>query len=371
MNRIPLLDMKAQLAPIRKQIDKAITRVLDSGNFILAEEVEHFEKEACSYCGINYAIGVSNGTDAISLSLEALGVGERDKVICPSFTYYATAGAIVHSGAEPVFVDIDPKTYCINPALIESYFKQDTKAIIPVHLYGQCADMDKILDIAKKYNLKVIEDAAQAFGALYKGKRAGAIADAAAVSFFPGKNLGACGDAGMILTGSKQLYDTICRLRNQGADSQDKYKHIYCGHNNRIDAIQAAVLSVKLKFLDKWNRRRAEHAAYYDENLKGTDLKTPFVSTGNTHIYHQYALRAKDEVSRDKIINHLKEKGIDSRTYYPIPLHLQPCFGYLGYKQGDFPESEAASKETFVIPVYPELNKDELDYIIDSIKEAL
>ncbi|MFH1868582.1 MAG: DegT/DnrJ/EryC1/StrS family aminotransferase, partial [Candidatus Omnitrophota bacterium] len=358
MNKIPLLDMKAQIAPLRKEINEAMARVIDKGGFILGEEVKCLEEDICKYTNAKYAIGVSNGTDAITLALEGMNIGKGDKVICPSFTYYATAGAVARLGAEVVFVDIDPKTYCIDVKSIEAYFKRNThnairntKAIIPVHLYGQCADMDAISKLAEEYDLKVIEDTAQAFGASYKSRKAGTIGDCGTVSFFPGKNLGAFGDAGMVLTNNKAVGDKIRRLRNQGADPSNKYKHEYLGHNNRLDALQAAILGVKLKSLDRWNSKRAENAAYYNEKLKGTDLMTPFAQEGNIHIYHQYVLRAKDTRKRDAAIDRLQAKGIDSRVYYPIPLHLQECFSSSGYKIGDLPESEKASKETFAIPV--------------------
>jgi len=378
MKKIPLLDMKAQLEPIRDEIDKAIARVIDSGGFILGKEVESLEEEICEYAGTQHAIGVSNGTDAISLTLEALSIGRGDKVICPTFTYYATAGAIVHAGAEPVFADIDPATYCMDPESVERCLVREPKtenrklkAMIPVHLYGQCAEIEKIINIAKEYDLKVIEDAAQAFGASYKGAKSRVFGDAATVSFFPGKNLGACGDAGMVLTNDKDLDTKIRRLRNQGADSEDKYKHIFLGHNNRLDAIQAAILRVKLQYLDKWNQKRKKHADYYNKQLEDTGLVVPHVSDGNVHIYHQYILKASNAKQREKIMTALNSKGVDSRIYYSNPLHLQPCFKHLGYKKGDFPESEAASEATFAIPVYPELTEDQLNFIVNAIKESL
>ena len=378
--RIPALDMKAQIAPIRKEIDKAIADVIDRGGFILGEEVKKLEEEICKYTGSQYAIGVSNGTDAISLALEALGIGRGDRVLCPAFTYYATAGAIANIGAVPVFIDIDPKTYCIDPALLEKHLTGQPKAIIPVHLYGQCADMDAVLKIAKEHNLKVIEDTAQAFGAIchceerrrsLPADKAGTIGDCGTVSFFPGKNLGACGDAGMVLAQDKTIAEKLRRLRNQGADASNKYKHIYLGHNKRLDTIQGAILRVKLRYLDQWNSKRAENAAYYNEKLADTGLTTPYLPKTNTHIYHQYTLRAKDKAERDAIVKALQEKDIDARTFYPIPLHLQPCFSYLGYKKGDFPESEKAADEVFSIPVYPELTIEQMNYAIEAIKEQL
>jgi dTDP-4-amino-4,6-dideoxygalactose transaminase len=414
--KIPALDMKAQLAPIRKEIDKAIADVIDKGSFILGDEVKKFEDEVCQYTGSKYAVGVSNGTDAISLALEASGIQRGDKVICPAFTYYATAGAIANIGAVPVFVDIDPKTYCIDSMMLKKHLTGTLvnrltgkpKIIIPVHLYGQCADMDAVLSIAKAHDIKVIEDTAQAFGATRHcdntviarrpqadvacpersrgaiistndetckagppAVQAGTMGHCGTISFFPGKNLGVFGDAGMVLVQDNVIAEKLSRLRNQGADPANKYKHICLGHNNRLDAIQAAILRVKLKYIDQWNKKRAENAAYYNKKLANTGLIIPYLPKSNTHIYHQYTLRAKDKDLRGRIINTLQEKGIDARTFYPIPLHLQPCFSYLGYKKGDFPESERAADEAFSIPVYPELTVEQMDYVVESIKEQL
>ncbi len=367
--KIPLLDIKAQIAPIRKEIDKAVAKVIDEHSFILGEETKLLEKEIADYCRVGCAVAVSSGTDAIILALKALGLKEGDGVICPSFTYYATAGAIARIGARPVFADIDPGTYNISVDSIEKNLRDTVKAVIPVHLYGQCADMDEIMKIAKQHGLKVIEDTAQALGAVYKGKGAGTLGDCGAVSFYPGKNLGAFGDAGCVLTNDGNIAENLRMLRNQGASTENKYEHLCIGHNARLDAIQAAVLRVKLKHLDRWNSKRAQNADYYNKNLKGSDIVTPYVSDGNTHIYHQYVLRTGR--NKEKIRQHLAEKGIDARTYYPIPLHLQPCFKYLGYKKGDFPESEKCAEETFAVPVYPELDKSKMDYVIDAIKESL
>ena len=377
--RIPALDMKAQLAPIREEIDQAIARVLDHGGFILGKEVEEFEQAVCAYTKAKYAVGVSNGTDAIALALQAIGVKQGDKVLCPAFTYYATAGAIVRMGAVPVFIDIDPKTYCIDPDSIRDYLRRNTqysirntiKAIIPVHLYGQCAEMDSMLDITDKFNLKIVEDTAQAFGATYRDRQAGTIGDCGTVSLFPGKNLGACGDAGIVLTGQEKIAERLNCLRNQGSSPEDRYRHVLLGHNNRLDAIQAAILVVKLKYIDSWNQKRAENAAYYNEELADLELITPYVADVNTHIYHQYMVRANNNASRNSIMSHLNQKGIDSRVFYPMPLHLQNCFEYLGYKKGDFPVSEKAAKELFSLPVYPELTREQMDYVVESVKEGL
>jgi len=371
MKKIPMLDLKKQIAPIREELDAAIKRVIDNTNFILGEEIKDFEHEVEKYCNVKYAIGVSNGTDAIKLSLLALGIKCGDRVLCPAFTYYATAGAITSMGAIPVFADIDPETYNISVESIEKVLKKNSskkiKAIMPVHLYGQCADMDNILKIARIYRLKVIEDTAQAFGTKYKGKKAGTMGDCGAVSFFPGKNLGAFGDAGMVLTNTEVAAERIKILRNQG--NKDKYYHLMLGYNNRMDTIQAAVLKVKFKYLDSWNKIRQKNAEYFNQQLKGLNIKLPFVPEYTTHIYHQYVLRLNSPSA--PLIEHLRNKGIDSRVYYPVPLHLQKCFKYLNYKKGDFPESEKAAVQTLAIPVYPDLTRQELDYIISSIREFL
>lgn len=371
MIKIPILDLKRQIAPVRNELDSAIKQIIDKANFILGEETKNFEEAVTNHCHVKYAIGVSNGTDAIKLSLVALGIKQGDGVLCPAFTYYATAGAIASIGAIPVFVDIDRLTYNISAQKIEEVIKQKTKikikAIIPVHLYGQCADMDNILKIARRFKLMVIEDTAQAFGAEYKGKKAGTMSDCGAVSFFPGKNLGAFGDAGMVLTNHKAVKDRIMLLRNQG--NIKKYNHLVIGYNNRMDTLQAAVLQVKLKYLDAWNKKRQANAAYFNQQFKDLDIKTPFVPQYTTHIYHQYVLRLNTPSA--KLIEYLRNKGIDSRIYYPVPLHLQKCFKYLGYKKGDFPESEKASRCTLAIPVYPDLTKNEMDCIVSSIKEFI
>ncbi|MDI6606361.1 MAG: DegT/DnrJ/EryC1/StrS family aminotransferase [Candidatus Omnitrophota bacterium] len=369
MINIPISDLKKQIAPLREELDRAIKEVIDNTSFISGSQVSDFEKEVREYCNVKYAVGVSNGTDAIALSLLALGIGPQDAVLCPAFTFYATAGAIASIGALPVFVDIDPLTYNISLPETEKIIKEKRKlrikAVMPVHLYGQCADMDGILRLAKKYNLRVVEDTAQAFGAEFKGRKAGTIGDCGAVSFFPGKNLGAFGDAGMVMTNEQAVAERLLLLRNQG--NKEKYYHLVVGFNHRLDTIQAAVLLVKLRYLDSWNRKRAENAAYFNKGLAGLPLRTPFTADYSTHIYHQYVLRL--DSSSAKLIGHLRAQGIDSRVYYPCPLHLQKCFKYLGYKKGDFPESEAAARNTLAIPVYPDLTKTEMDYIISSIKE--
>jgi dTDP-4-amino-4,6-dideoxygalactose transaminase len=382
---IPSLDLKKQIAPIRKELNCAITRVIKNTDFISGADVKELEEEVKKYCSVKYALGVSNGTDAIRLSLIALGIRPGEGVICPVFTYYATAGAIATIGAIPVFADIEPDTYNISISSIEKIMRKKRnftiRAIMPVHLYGQCADMSGILKIARKYNLKVIEDAAQAFGADYlpadrqacmsdgkgESRKAGTIGDCAAVSFYPGKNLGAFGDAGMVLTNNKTIAERVGILRNQG--NKKRYYHIVLGYNNRMDTIQAAVLRVKLKYLDSWNKKRQEIAEHYNKELKGQKVKTPYVAQYSTHIYHQYVLYS--ESINTKVIDHLNNKGIDARIFYPLPLHLQKCFRYLKHKKGDFPEAEKAAKHTIAIPIYPDLTKEEMGYIISSLMEAL
>ena len=365
---IPILDLKRQIAPIRAEIDAAIKKVIDNANFVFGQEIREFEEELVKYSGAKYAVGVSNGTDAIKLSLVALGIKPGDGVLCPAFTYYASAGAIASMGAVPVFVDIEPDSYTISLEGMEKALKKKNKlkikAIVPVHLYGQCADIDGILKIAKKHKLKVVEDTAQAFGADYKGKKAGTFGDCGALSLFPGKNLGAFGDAGAILTNNQAVAERLKIFRNQG--NKEKYYHLVIGYNNRLDTLQAAILKVKLKYLDGWNKRRQENAEYFNQQLKGLPLNTPFVPEYTTHIYHQYILRLNG--ASLKLIEHLRAKGIDSRVYYPVPLHLQKCFKALGYKKGDFPVSEQACKETLAIPVYPDLTREEKDHIVSSIK---
>lgn len=369
--QIPILDLKKQLVPIRKEIDAAIKRVLDSASFILGKEAQEFEEAAARYTGANYAIGVSNCTDALRLSLQALGIRPSDKVICPAFTYYASAGAIAAMGAAPAFADIEGDTYNISVRSIEQILKRDkarkVKAVIAVHLYGQCADMAGILKLAAKFGLKVIEDTAQAFGAEFKGKKAGALGDCGAVSFYPSKNLGALGDAGMVLTKDKAVAEKLRLLRNQGDEGE--YRHSCIGSNNRLDSLQAAVLKIKLRHLDSWNNKRRENAGYFNREFAGLNIAAPFTADYSTHIYHQYVLRA--QIPSSGIVRQLRHKGIDARVYYPIPLHLQECFRYLGYKKGDFPESEDAARRTFAIPVYPDLTIKQKEYIVSSVKEII
>ncbi|PIP17113.1 MAG: transcriptional regulator [Candidatus Portnoybacteria bacterium CG23_combo_of_CG06-09_8_20_14_all_37_13] len=368
------LNLTKQYKSIKREIDFAIKRVLESGNFIGGEEVEGFENEMAKFCGTKYAVGVNSGTDALFLSLKALGINEGDEVITTPFTFIATAEIIANCGAKPVFVDIDPKTFNIDPNSVLKYLstlrtKKRPKAIIPVHLFGQIADMDRIMRIARKYKLYVIEDAAQAIGAEYKGKKAGSIGDVGCFSFFPSKNLAAYGDGGMVVTNNKKIADKIRLLRNHGSSPKEKYLNLIVGTNSRLDALQAAILRVKLKYLPKWSKKRAEKATYYSTHLvtqSPNDLVTPYIAPGHTHIFHQYTIRTKN---RDQLKKYLEKNGIPTMIYYPLPLHFQPAFKYLSYKKADFPEAEKAAKEVLSLPIYPELKKAEQDFIIRKIKE--
>jgi len=362
--KVPFLDLKREYASIRKEIDQAISEVLKHTQFILGPEVKALEEEIARYCETKYAIGVASGTDALLLSLRACGVEPGDEVITSTFSFFASAGAIANLKAKSVFVDIDPFTYNIDPDQIEKRITKKTKAIMPVHLFGQCADMDPILAIAEKHKIKVVEDAAQSIGAMYKGKKAGSIGDAGCFSFYPSKNLGAAGDGGMVVTNDPDLAEKLRLLRVHG--SQTKYVHSIVGYNSRLDTLQAAILKVKLKYLDSWHEKRRENAAYYDRAFKEMDLITPRVESFNYHIYNQYTIAVKD---REKLKEHLVQNQIGYDTYYPLPLHLQKCFEDLGYKNGDLPSSEKIALEVISLPIYPGLTKEEQDFVISTIKE--
>jgi len=361
------LDLTAQYKSIKKEIDKAVKRVLDSSVFIGGKEVEEFEKEVARFCGVKYAIGVNSGTDALFLSLKALSVGSGDEVITTPFTFIATAGVIANCGARPVFVDIDPETFNIDHSKIERAITKKTKAILPVHLFGQMADMGEIMKIARKYKLYVVEDAAQAIGAEYEKKKAGTMGDLGCFSFFPSKNLGAYGDGGMIVTNNAKLAEKVRLLKNHGSSPKEKYLNLIIGTNSRLDALQAAILSVKLRHLSKWSRERARKADYYSKNLKNVgDVIVPKIDSGRTHIFHQYTIKTK---FRDKLQKYLKEKGIPTMVYYPLSLHLQPAFKHLKHKKSDFPETEKTTEKVLSLPIYPELKRKDQDYIIQEIKE--
>ncbi len=363
--KIPLLDLKAQYLSIKDEIDNAIQEIIENSSFILGKPLIKFEQEFTEYCGTQYAAGVSSGTTALELALLALNIGKDDEVITVPHTFIATAEAISHCGAEIKFVDIDEDLYTMKAELLENAVTERTKAIIPVHLYGQTADMDPILKVAEKYNIKVIEDAAQAHGAEYKNRRAGSISDAGCFSFFPGKNLGAFGDAGMVITNDEKTAEKIALLRNHGR--KEKHTHIVEGYNYRMDALQAAVLSVKLKYLDEWSQKRRKHASFYNELLADTDVITPRVADYSKHVYHIYCIRSK---VRDKVIKALNDNNIAAGIHYPVPLHLQPCYGYLPYKKGDFPVTEKITREILSLPIYPELTDEQIEVICRIVKEA-
>ncbi len=359
---VPLLDLKAQYATIKEEALAAISEVLDSQICIGGPKVTELEEKVAAASGCKFAVGVSSGTDAILAVLMSLDIGQGDEVITTPFTFFATAGCISRTGAKPVFVDIDPKTYNIDPALIEAAITEKTKAIIPVHLFGQMADMDAIMAIAKKHNLAVIEDSAQSITSEYKGRKAGSIGLAGCFSFFPSKNLGGIGDGGMIVTNDEKLYNRMVIMRNHG--SKPKYYHSYVGGNFRLDPVQAAVLLVKLPHLDDWSKARRENAAYYNEKFASTAVQTPYISPDCVTIYNQYCIRVP---RRDELIAHLKENNIGCEIYYPVPMHLQECFSSLGYKQGNFPNAEKAAKEIMAIPIYPELTTEMQDCVVDTI----
>jgi len=373
--KIPLLDLKAQYAGLRDEIRKSVDDVLESQYFILGPKVEELEKSVAAYSGAKFGVGVSSGTDALLVALMALDIGGGDEVITTPFTFFATAGVISRLGARPVFVDIDPVTFNIDPARIERAVTKKTKAVIPVHLFGQCADMDPIMAVAKKHGLRVIEDAAQTIGAEYKGRKAGAMGDLGILSFFPSKNLGGIGDGGMVIMNDRALYDNIKMLRVHGMEP--KYFHAKIGGNFRLDAIQAAALSVKLKYLDGWSQGRRDNAAYYDRRFEEAGLtkkdriiipKAIYRHGGdrNFHIYNQYTIRAAE---RDRLAAFLREKTIGMDIYYPVPLHLQECFRDLGYAKGDFPVAEEAAAAVLSLPVYPELTDIQKDYVVGTIAE--
>lgn len=364
--KVSSLDLKRQYESIREEINKAVLEVIASQSFVLGPFVESFEYKIANFCCVKHAIGVSSGTDAILLALMACGVKNGDEVITTPFTFFATAGSIARLGAIPVFVDIDPSTYNIDVGKIVPAINKKTKAILPVHLYGQCADMDVILEIARKYGLVVIEDAAQAIGALYKGKHAGSLGDIGCFSFYPTKNLGGYGDGGLVATNNDKLAEFIKILRVHG--SKPKYYHSYIGINGRLDAIQSAILSVKFKYLDGWSEKRRRIAAYYNEHLSGLPIRLPKIESHNTHIFHQYVIATPN---RDALMKYLGSQGIETIIYYPLSLHLQRCFEYLGYKEGDLPESERASNETLALPIFPEITQKEQDYVIDHIKNFI
>ncbi|GAA0758213.1 DegT/DnrJ/EryC1/StrS family aminotransferase [Clostridium sartagoforme] len=390
---IPLIDLRAQYESLAKELNEATLGILSSANYIMGKTVIDFEKDFANFIGVKHAISVGNGTDALVISLKAMGIGEGDEVITTPFTFFATAETISAVGATPVFVDVDKETFNIDATKIEEKITSKTKAIMPVHIFGQAADMDEINEIAKKHNLYVIEDACQAVGGKYKGRKIGTLGDVACFSFFPTKNLGCAGDGGIIVTDNDEIATIIRALRTHGSGENGqkaynllnnieeevktvdgandtvynplKYYNYLIGYNSRLDAIQAAILSVKLKEIDSWNSKRREIVELYNKALQNSDLVTPTAKDCNEHVYHMYILQSEN---REEVLAKLKEAGIATGVYYPVPLHLQKVYKSLGYKEGDMPVSEYLSHRTFAIPVYPELTKEQVDYIIQNLK---
>lgn len=347
---------------------QAIERVMESQRFVLGDEVRELEKSVAQYCQTKHAIGCASGSDALLLALMALDIKQGDEVITTPFSFFATGAAIARLGARPVFVDIDPATYNLDVSLVADAITSRTRAIIPVHIYGQCAQMDPLLDLGKRRGIPIVEDSAQAIGATDNERPAGSMGLVGCFSFYPTKNLGGAGDGGILTTNDDAIAERLRRLRTHGGS--DEYQHEEVGINSRLDELQAAVLNVKLTSLDKWSDERAHIAARYSQLLSDADLGfpliTPRVRPDGRHIFHQYVVRAPG--NRDALMDHLKTRGVGTKVYYPVPLHLQKCFSYLGYKEGDFPESESAARETFALPAYPELTEAQQLYVVESIK---
>jgi dTDP-4-amino-4,6-dideoxygalactose transaminase len=360
------LDLRAQYATIKEQVLAAVAQVLESQQCIGGPRVEELEKRIAAVSDCKYAVGVSSGTDAILNCLMSLEIGPGDEVITTPFTFFATVGCIARVGAKPVLVDIDPRTYNIDPSRIKAAVTKKTRAIMPVHLFGQMADMDPIMAVARRHKLAVIEDAAQSITSTYKGRKAGSIGTAGCFSFFPSKNLGGIGDGGMVVTNDEALYKRLLMMRNHG--SEPKYYHKYVGANFRLDPIQAVALLVKLPHLDDWSEARRQNAAYYNERFAGTVVQTPWISPDCRTIYNQYCIRVP---RRDEVVAHLKANRIGCEIYYPVPAHLQECFAYLGYKHGDFPQSEKAAAQIMALPIYPELTRPMQDAVVETILALL
>ena len=363
--QIPMTDLKVQYAHLKDEMDAALAEVLNSTAFILGPAVQRFEEAFAAYHGATHCIGVSNGTDALKLALRAAGVGAGDEVITTAFTFGATAEAVCEIGARPVFVDVEPRYFTMDVAQVEKALTDRTRALLPVHLYGHPVDMGPIMELAQARNLMVVEDAAQAHGARYRDRPVGALGHVACFSFYPGKNLGAYGDAGGVVTRDDALAESIRTLRNHGQDSAQKFWYLELGYNHRMDGFQGAVLGVKLPHLDRWNEQRRRHADRYRELLGGLEMLTlPSEAPYAHHVYHLFVLRAPD---REALAGALKQAGIATGTQYPVPLHLTPAYAFLGYRKGDFPVCEAACEEILALPMYPELTEDQIVYISEKI----
>ena len=364
MMTVPLLDLKAQYATIKPDIDGAVQSVMESCRFIGGPEITALEEEIARYSQCPHGIACASGTDALLLSLRALGIGPGDEVVTTAYSFFASAGTIVNVGATPVMVDIDPRTYNLDPHVLEAAITPRTKAVLAVHLYGQCCDIATVKAVCDKHQLWLIEDAAQSIGSEWEGKRAGSFGDFGCFSFFPSKNLGGAGDGGMIVARNPDYADRARLLREHG--SRPKYYHTIVGTNSRLDALQAAILRVKLRHLDRWSEMRLKNADLYDSLFEGSRTGRPWRDPRGRHIYNQYVIRVQD---RDGLKHFLTERGIGTEVYYPVPLHLQQCFASLGYKAGDLPNSEAAANETLALPIYPEVGEDRIRYVAATVRE--
>jgi len=365
---VPFIDFKEQYNEIKDEIDVGLKAVFEKGNFILGQEEKDFETDFAKYCDTQYAIGVNSGTDALYLALGTQGIGPGDEVILPTFTFIATALCISYTGAKPVFVDIEETTYNIDPQKFKEAITEKTRAIILVHLYGQPSNMNEINAIAKEHGIVVIEDACQAHGSTYKDKNTGSLGDIACFSFYPTKSLGAFGDGGMIVTNNKEVYDKAMMLRDYGRET--RYDHKIKGFNSRLDTVQAVILAAKLKRLDGWNKMRSDNAAYYAELLKDVEgVYTPTTQEDRTHVFQTYAVRLPE--CRDQVLEAMKEKGIGALIHYPIPLHLQTAYADAGHKKGDFPVAEKLSEEVLSLPMFPHMQKDQIQYVCETLKEIL
>ncbi|HML20710.1 MAG TPA: DegT/DnrJ/EryC1/StrS family aminotransferase [Aggregatilinea sp.] len=360
---VPFVDLQALHRPIQEELNQAVLSIIQRGNFVLGHDVDHLEEEFAAYCGVNYGAGVGSGLAAIELALRALGVGVGDEVIVPTHTFTASAAAVTFAGATPVFVDADLDTLNIDVDKIEAAITPRTKAIVPVHLYGLPADMDAIMRIANKHNLVVVEDASQAHGATYNGKRVGSFGHAAAFSFYPTKNLGAAGDAGIVVTNDERVAETIKALRNCG--QTEKNLHTMEPFNHRLDTLQAAFLRVKLPYLDQWNAARRRNAAIYSELLDGSGVVTPSDTPETQHVYHLYVVRTPQ---RDALAAHLKQNGIGTAIHYPLPVHLQPFYKARGHEEGQFPVAELIVSEILSLPMFPDMTREQIEYVADQIK---
>ena len=362
--QVPLLDLKAQYAEIRRDVDDAVRRVMESARFIGGPEVAALEEDVARYSQCTHAVGCASGTDALLLSLHALGLGPGDEVVTSAYSFFASAGTIANAGGTPVFVDIDPRTYNLDAHRLEAAITPKTKAVIAVHLYGQCCDLAAVKAVCDKHQVWLIEDAAQAIGAEWEGRRAGSVGDFGCFSFFPSKNLGGAGDGGMVVTRKLELAEKLRLLREHGA--KPKYYHSIIGTNSRLDALQAAILRVKLRHLDRWSEARARNADLYDRLLEGARVGRPDRDPRARHIFNQYVIRSPQ---RDALKQFLADRGIGTEIYYPVPLHLQQCFASLGYREGSLPHAEAAARETLALPIYPELGEERIRYVAQTIRD--